>query len=279
MKRSPLIDYVKAAFMWRWNMLFFGAGEVFAFLSGVPSVVLPLVAAAEIGYLGLLTSHPRFRKSVDARRTFAEPTVDDARLLNQMKTVIKREAWGRYETLRDRCLSLNRLAAQFRGPQARENETIVDMQTTSLERLLWMFLKLLYSQDARSQFLRGTDPGQLQREIERGEKQLQDAAANKRDEKFVKSLEDKLQTLRQRLANHDRATQNLEFIAVELDRIEQKVNAIAEMAINAPSTMDITAQVDGIAEGISATEEAMRGLDMAPVLQKESAPKLLRDEV
>lgn len=279
MKRSPLIDYVKAAFMWRWNLLVFGAAVVFAFLSGQPDVVLPLAAAAELAYLGMLTSQPRFRKSVDARGLSTGPSLDDANLLKQMKTAIRRDAWSRFEALRDRCLSLNRLAAQFRGPQAREQETIVDLQTSSLERLLWMFLKLLYSQDALTQFLRGTDRSELQREVERGEKQLQDAAANKRDPKFVKSLEDKLDTLKKRLANHEKASQNLEFIAIELDRIEQKVNAIAEMAINAPSAMDITAQVDGIAEGISATEEAMRGLDMEPVLQKDSAPKLLREEV
>ena len=279
MKRSPLVEYVKAAFMWRWNLLFFGAAVVFAFLSGAPSVVLPLAAAAEIGYLGLLTSHPRFRKAIDARGVFAEPSVDDVHLLKQMKGAIKREAWARFEGLRDRCLSLSRLAAQFRGPQARESETILDMQTGSLERLLWMFLKLLYSQDALTQFLRGTDRKELQREVERCEQQLKDAADRGRDAKFVKSLEDKQQTLRQRLDNYDKAYRNLEFIALELDRIEQKVNAIAEMAINAPTNMDITAQVDGIAEGISATEEAMRDLDMAPVLQKDTAPKLLREEV
>lgn len=278
MKRSPLIDYVKAAFLWRWNLLAFGAAVAFGILSGKPDVVLPLAAAAEIAYIGLLTSQPRFRKAVDVKTAFGQPEVDDKDLLREMKTIIKRDAWARYEALRDRCLSLNRLAAQFRGPHAPENETILDLQTSSLERLLWMFLKLLYSQDALSQFLRGTDRGQLQRELERCEKQLKDAADANRDPKFIRSLQDKQQTLKQRLDNYDHAYRNLEFIGIELDRIEQKVNAIAELAINAPNAMDITAQVDGIAEGISATEEAMRDFDIAPVLQKDTAPRLLREE-
>ncbi|MBI2432949.1 MAG: hypothetical protein HYV26_08765 [Candidatus Hydrogenedentes bacterium] len=279
MRRSPLIDYLKAAFLWRWNMLLFGAGAVFAFLSGHPDVVLPLIGAAELAYLGLLTSQPRFRKAVDARGVPQPPSLDDAKLLNQIRTAIKPDAWERFEALRARCLTLSGLAAQFRGPQGRENATITDMQTGSLERLLWMFLKLLYSQDALSRFLRGTDRAGLQREIEKCEKQLKDATAQERDQKLLKSLDDKLQTLRQRLANHDRAAENLEFLVVEIDRIEQKVNAIGEMAINAPTAMDITAQVDGIAAGIAATEEAMQSLDMAPVLQKETAPRLLREQV
>ncbi|MBI3119410.1 MAG: hypothetical protein HYZ00_12020 [Candidatus Hydrogenedentes bacterium] len=279
MRRSPLIDYLKAAFLWRWNMLLFGAGAVFAFLSGHPDVVLPLIGAAELAYLGLLTSQPRFRKAVDARSVPQPPSLDDAKLLNQIRTAIKPDAWERFEALRARCLTLSGLAAQFRGPQGRENATITDMQTGSLERLLWMFLKLLYSQDALSRFLRGTDRAGLQREIDKCEKQLKEATAQERDQKLLKSLDDKLQTLRQRLANHVRAAENLEFLVVEIDRIEQKVNAIGEMAINAPTAMDITAQVDGIAAGIAATEEAMQSLDMAPVLQKETAPRLLREQV
>ena len=279
MKHSPLIEYVKAAFLWRWNLLAFGAAAVFALLSGQPDVVLPLAAAAELTYLGLLATHPRFRKAIDARIVASDnPPVDDAKFLHQIRSAIKPEAWNRFDALRARCVRLNRLAVQFRGPQGRENETISEMQTTSLERLLWMFLNLLYSQDALAQFLRGTDRNQLQREIEHCETQLQDATDRERDAKLVKSLDDMLQTLRQRLANHDRARENLDFLAAEIDRIEQKVNAIGELAINAPSTMDITAQVDGIAEGVSATEEAMRTLDMAPVLQKTSVPRLLREE-
>ena len=38
---------------------------------------------------------------------------------------------------------------------------------------------------------------------------------------------------------------------------------------------DISAQVDGIAAGVSATEEALRGLDVAPALQREEAPRFL----
>jgi hypothetical protein len=65
---------------------------------------------------------------------------------------------------------------------------------------------------------------------------------------------------------------------VELDRIEQKVNAIGEMAMSARDASDISAQVDGIAAGVSATEEAIRGLDVAPALQREEAPRFLTEQ-
>ena len=66
-KKASLWTYLKAAFSWRWNLLGVGAAVVFSFLSGLPDVVLPLVGAVELAYLGLLSTNPRFRKSVDAR--------------------------------------------------------------------------------------------------------------------------------------------------------------------------------------------------------------------
>ncbi len=271
---GSFMKYVKAAFLWHWNLLAVGAGTALAVLSGRPDVILPLLAAAEIGYLGLLSTHPRFRKAVDVRPDKSE-SINHTALLNQIQAVLKPDAWARFEQLRERCLNLDRLARQFRGPQPVDASPASELQTASLERLLWMFLKLLYSLDALSRFLRGTNRSELLKQLEAGEKQLETVKANPRSEKFVRSLEDKLQTLRQRLANYDHAVENREFLAVELDRIEQKVNAISEMAINARDASDISAQVDGIAEGISATEEAMRTLDVAPVLQREQPPPLL----
>ncbi len=277
-KRGSFLEYVKAAFLWHWNLLAFGGGTALALLSGQPDVIFPLVAAIEIAYLGLLSTNVRFQKAVDARGLVKSFTPDNARLMAQIKAAVKPEAWARFENLRHRCLGLNQLALQLRGPQALGASPVSDMQTESLERLLWMFLKLLYSQDAIQQFLRGTDRRELVQNISTTEQELKKAKDRGRGEKLIRSLEDKLDTLRQRLANYDRVEENREFLTVEIERIEQKVNAISELSINARDANDITAQVDGIAAGISATEEAMRKLDVTPqVFEYEEAPQLLRD--
>lgn len=274
-----LLKYAKAAFLWRWNLLVFGAGVAIAFLSGQPDVVLPLITAAELAYLGLLSGHPRFRKAVDARSVTRQTTVDQAHLLKEIKSVLRADAWARFEDLRDRCLALDELGRQFRGPHSAQDSFVTDLQTGSLERLLWIFLKLLYSLDALDRFLRTTDGEELQQYITLAEKELQKATNQGRHEKLLASIRDKLETLRQRLANYERALEHREFLAVEIDRIEQKVNAISEMAINSRDPADITAQVDGIAEGISATEEAIRSLDVAPVFERDEAPKLLSQQL
>jgi hypothetical protein len=278
-RRSALLTYLKSAFLWRWNLLAAGAGVALALLSGHADVVLPLVAAAEVAYLGVISTHPHFRRVVDAGLRMNDTGVSSAQLMAEMRAALRPDAWERFETLRERCLALEKLAQQFRGVNVPADTTVSELQMGSLERLLWMFLKLLYSQDALQRFLKGINRDGLLREIALSEKHLQAVKEKQRDEKFARSLEDKLETLRQRLANYDKAAENREFLAVEIDRIEQKVNAISEMALNSRDSGDIAAQVDGIAAGISATEEAMRNLNVAPVFQHEEPPRLLSKEM
>ena len=278
--RPGFTKYLGAAFSWHWNLLAFGAGVVFAFLSGHPDIFLPLFGAAEIAYLGLLSTHPKFRKSVDARKYAGRgvgvqniPTDD---LMRQMRSGLKPEAWRKFEMLRDRCLHLDNLAKQFRGEHMQTSSASSEIQTASLERLLWMFLKLLYSVDALDRFLKGTDRSFLAEKHTEAEAGLKEAQEKKRHENIIRSLQDQVATLHQRLENYDRAVENRDYLTLELERIEQKVSVISEMAINSRDTSDFTAQVDGITDGIAATEQAMRTLDVGPMLTREDPPPILQ---
>ena len=64
--------YLKTAFLNHWNLLVFLAGMAFALLSGSRDVLLPLVLAGEIAYVGLLGSHPKFQSYVDAQEAKAQ---------------------------------------------------------------------------------------------------------------------------------------------------------------------------------------------------------------
>jgi hypothetical protein len=274
--RSGFFAYVKAAFLWHWNLLAVGAGAAFAILSGQPDKVLPLLGAAEILYLGLLTTRPHFQKAIDARGSLPEnQPVDDLKVLERIKSQLKPDVWARFEELRQRCLSLSRLAEQVRGPQNGESTGVQDMQTQSLERLLWMFLKLVYSHDALQRFLQGTDHNLLGKQLTAAEQELKDAASHERSDKLLRSIEDKITTLKQRISNYEKTEENRELVAAEIDRIEQKVNAISELSISARDPADVSAQVDGIAEGVSMTEEAIRKLDVPPLFESQTAPRFL----
>ena len=62
-----MLNYLKVAFLNHWNLLAFLGSSGFALLSGYPDVLLPIVLAGEITYVGLLGSHPKFQSYVDAQ--------------------------------------------------------------------------------------------------------------------------------------------------------------------------------------------------------------------
>ena len=60
------------------------------------------------------------------------------------------------------------------------------------------------------------------------------AAQSGGDERIVKSLQDAVATADLRLDNFDRARKNAQFVAIELDRIEGKIQTLAKLG--APRT-------------------------------------------
>src|SRR5262249_49411519 len=60
-------DYVREAFLFRWNLLLLIGGTAAAAMTPLAPVLLPLVAAGELTYLTGLISIPRFRAAIDAK--------------------------------------------------------------------------------------------------------------------------------------------------------------------------------------------------------------------
>ena len=56
---AGMVEYLKRAFLYRWNLLLFFGGAAAAALSPWPDALLPLLLAAEIAYLGSLVSRPK----------------------------------------------------------------------------------------------------------------------------------------------------------------------------------------------------------------------------
>jgi len=63
-----------------------------------------------------------------------------------------------------------------------------------------------------------------------------------------------------RLDNYERAKKNAQFVSIELDRIEGKIQALAEMAVNRQDPDLLSSQVDSAAESMRQTEKAVSEL-------------------
>ena len=74
-----------------------------------------------------------------------------------------------------------------------------------------------------------------------------------------------------RLDNYGRAKKNAEFVTIELDRIEGKIQALAEMAVNRQDPDFLSSQVDSAAESMRQTEKAVSELQHLTGLARSAA--------
>ena len=156
-----------------------------------------------------------------------------------------------------------------------------DIQVTGLDRLLWIHLRLLYTQYALSQFLQKTRADQIQGTIVKLEQQIKQLPDDDKDasrQRVRTALQDNLETSRNRLANWNKANENYQFIALELDRLENKIRSLSEMAVNRQEPEFITSEVDHVASSLLDTERTMNELQFATGLNATDAdpPSLLR---
>ena len=118
-----MADYLKEAFLFRWNLLLFAGGAAAAALTPFPDVLLPLVGAGELTYLAGLVSVPRFRAAIDAKVHAARQGAGATRQAPQTPPVSLGAMLGglppldrtRFERLHSRCLEMRKIAAGVRG--------------------------------------------------------------------------------------------------------------------------------------------------------------------
>ena len=282
-----MVDYVREAFFFRWNLLAFGGSAMAAALTPLGPVLLPLVVAGELAYLTGLVSIPRFRAAIDAKvhaaQSVAEPgqaTAAAPPSLFEMLSGLPLDARKRFERLHSRCVEMRGIAAGVRGASTDRSSAGEEMRTPGLDRLLWLFLRLLVSKTALDRFLQTMNESEITTRLTDLRKSLETAQAGG-DERVVRSLQDSIAMAELRLDNFGRAKKNADFVSIELDRIEGKIQTLAEMAVNRQDPDFLSSQVDSAAESMRQTEKAVSELQHLTGLadQLEEPPPIMETDL
>lgn len=292
-KKAGLFRYLKEAFMFRWNLLLFGGAAAAAVVSGHADIALPLVAAAEVTYLAGLTSLPRFQGAIDAKARAEERGITGApvaspevqanardRILEVLKSLTE-DRRARFLRLRARCVEMSRIANAVRGDTGDASGASNELRTPALDRLLWVYLRLLLSDQAIARFLQAADEGGIDKtitDLQGRRKKRADSVgeANQADDRIIRSLDDSISTASARKENVEKSKNNAEFIATELDRLENKIQAVTEMAVGHTDPNEMSSRIDAISEGISQTEQTIRDLQqITGVSDAETTPSIL----
>jgi hypothetical protein len=277
---SRIGAYLKTAFTTKWNLLLFGGGVAAAFISGFPGVILPLVIAGEVYYLASMLGNDRFRSAVEAQDAKARRAADAAgarEAYERIRTNLPPALLKRFDQLRDHCLKLVELGSSMRGPDGSGPDKAA---VESLDRLLWGYLRMIWGASTLSDFLDRTDDGAIRARIADLERRLARLAKDDPGSAQMRAtLEDHLQTSRERLGNIEEARRKLDLVAAEIERLEAKIAALAEGSVAKRDVTDIAQRVDEVAEGMRKTDETMRQLQLPPELEElDEPPPLLREE-
>ena len=297
-KRAGILRYLKEAFLFRWNLLILGGAGAAALLSGHGDIMLPLVAAAEVSYLAGLTTLPRFQSAIDAKaraeagggptaaaRTAAPDGVAARERIVDVLRSLSEERRARFLRLRARCVEMTRIANAVRGETGDASGASTDLRQPALDRLLWVFLKLLLSDQAIARFLKAADEPQILNSIleltERIKKREAGVAeAERADDRILRSLHDSLATAELRKDNIAKAQGNAEFVAAELDRLENKIQAVTEMAVSHSDPDEMSSRIDAIVDGISQTEQTIRELQtITGMTAQDETPSILGADI
>ncbi|HYF51446.1 MAG TPA: hypothetical protein VEJ63_18680 [Planctomycetota bacterium] len=270
-------DYVKAAFRNRWNLLLLGAGGAFAFLSPWPDAVLAGLAGLELGLITYVATLPRFQRAIDSTSGAAHDP-NQAQRFQQLYNGLDAASRARFDQLRSRCEVI-----RDPGSAVHDNgdfHRLSSMQVESVNRLLWVYLKLLHSKLQIHRFLERSSEQTLSNDINSAKERLEKLpdSGDELTEKKRRSLEDTLKTAKARFDNYKRAKSNYEYIELELERIGSKVTALSEMAVNRMDPSLLTNEVDHAAESVHAAEQTISELaDITGISAADtSVPEILQ---
>jgi chemotaxis protein histidine kinase CheA len=188
---------------------------------------------------------------------------------------LRAEAQKRFNDLRMRCLEMRAIARAARA----ESVGDIDVWTPALDRLLYGFLRLLSQQNTLLRFLRATSSEELTKRLEDLKKKLADAQKSG-DERIIRSVQESVDIAQQRLENYGKALKNADFAALELDRVEAKIQALIEMAAANRQDPDLlSSQVDAAAASMNHTEATLNQLQQITGVNEDldQVPAILDD--
>ncbi len=274
---------LKRAFTWHWHLLGLGAGAALAVLSGAPMLLLPFLAAAEIGYLGFLGLNPRFQNVLKGQRKLPPPIpVDPRQRFQQLMAFLSPTDAERFETLRHRCLEL----VELRRSMATKEGTpgVEDFRGESLDRMLWLFLKLLHQRSGLQKFLGATRRDQIDSELNAAELQLtnaqeRDKTSGLTESRLTTSIRDRVTTIRERLDNHRQAAEGLELVTAEIDKTEQQITHLCEVGMTMSDAAGLSVQIDSISASLQSSEKIFSQAAFSQIYDDEPPPPLLAGAV
>jgi len=231
-------------------------------------------------YLGMLGTNERFQnvlRGQEALKAAGDPAEAEAKRLEKLMEFLSDDDRTRFFSLRERCQMMTKLREKMEGEGAQASGD-AGFRNQSLDRLLWLFLKLLHHEEALERFIGNTSGEVLEESLRETQAQIAGTEGIEGRERLAASLGEKLETIEGRLTNYREAEDNLELIRAELDKTEQKIAHICEVGMTSRDGSELSHQIKGIADGVSISESALSDLDVGNIFDDQEGPTFIGGE-
>ncbi len=260
--------YFTQAFLFHWNLLFVGSGAVAGFILGISDIAIPLLAGIEVVYLAVKATRPGFQAAVDRaeRKKGLAPAMTSPEI-KRMLDALPPDDRNRYQRLREQIDKLHRISWGAQGDQhSSDLSGLTDVEIEGVNRLLDIYLKLLYSKNRLTLFFENADEATIRADIKYARSRLKELReqenSSARKNKHQKALQDTLKTSHHRLKNYQSAMENHDFITLEIRRLQAKIAGLVEMGVNRHHPDKIISEIDSVAASIRQTEKALAELEL-----------------
>jgi uncharacterized protein YukE len=258
--QADSVSYVKEAFRWQYNLIALGGAVAFA---AVAATGLPLFLAAgcELIYLSVVPQMPRFQRLVRSWR-YAEEKKEIELKLRAMFLEIPPEMRNRYAQLDSVCRAIR----ENYGRLSSTSQMLAGEMQQRLDGLLQGYLRLLHAAHQHREYLRTTNPGNIQRDLEDLEKTLPSEAP-----KVQEINRKRVEILTKRLEKFGKISENCQVIDAQCAAIEDVLELIRDQSVTLRDPQQVSDQLDNLVKDVEQTEQNVREVE---AIFELSAPEM-----
>ncbi len=209
-------------------------------------------------------------------------SVEAEQRLRRILKSLPRGSQSRFRKLKEQCNELRSISTDIRSAHSNDpaHDLRGELDSDGLDHLLWLYLKLLYTEHSLNRFFETTTLGQIERDLKRVEQRLNretERPQSEQRERIIATLKDNLATSQARQTNFQHARDSYELVLAEQQRLETRIRSLAEMGISRGDPTLLSTEVDSVTGSIAETERTLNDLSFVTgfTAADESVPEIL----
>jgi len=244
------INFVKEAFNIQYNWIALGGAAAFALVTGT-AIPIALAGGLELMYLAVVSQHPRFQRLVRSWK-FAEQQKLNEQKLGDMLRSLPPDMQGRYIKLAEVCRSIRGNFAQLSST----SQIFVQQMHQRLEGLLHGYARLLSAAFQQRQYVKTTDPDQIQKEIAALQQHMNS------DPPRVQDINKKrVEILSKRLEKYQKITENRQVVDAQCSAVEDVLQLVRDQSVTMRDPQQVSDQLANLVHDVEQTEQTVQQVE------------------